>query len=146
GNLSRIFGELMLLIEPDKRSTDWATKLAYARSAEERFYVPPNIYILGMMNTADRSLSMVDYALRRRFGFITLRPQFKSDAFRKKLEELHVSPALITQICERMSELNHDIAEDTTNLGPGFCIGHSFFIPADEVTPDQSWYPEVIET
>ena len=62
GNLSKILGELMLLIEPDKRAPEWGVKLAYALSADERFYVPPNLYLLGMMNTADRSLSLVDYA------------------------------------------------------------------------------------
>lgn len=72
GNLSKIFGELMLLVEPDKRSAEWATRLAYATDQEPSFYVPPNVYILGMMNTADRSLSLVDYALRRRFAFVSM--------------------------------------------------------------------------
>jgi MoxR-like ATPase len=76
GNLSKIFGELMLLIEQDKRHPSWATRLTYARPDDEKFYVPENLYIIGLMNTADRSLSMVDYALRRRFAFITLQPEF----------------------------------------------------------------------
>src|SRR5262249_22796893 len=69
GNLSKIFGELMVLIEPDKRDPKWAVPLTYATNANEQLYIPKNVYLLGMMNTADRSLSMVDYALRRRFAF-----------------------------------------------------------------------------
>jgi 5-methylcytosine-specific restriction endonuclease McrBC GTP-binding regulatory subunit McrB len=127
GNLSKIFGELMLLIEPDKRSPEWATKLAYAPAAEERFYVPPNVYLLGMMNTADRSLSLVDYALRRRFAFVTLRPEYGSNKFRQHLLEKGVGAELADRIIERMISVNEEIAADQTNLGPGFCIGHSFF-------------------
>lgn len=127
GNLSKILGELMLLIEHDKRSPEWATKLAYAPAAEERFYVPPNVYLLGMMNTADRSLSLVDYALRRRFAFVTLRPEYVSDKFRQHLLGNGVSADLVDRIVARMSALNGEIGEDQTNLGPGFCIGHSFF-------------------
>jgi 5-methylcytosine-specific restriction protein B len=147
GNLSKILGELMLLIEPDKRSSDWATKLAYAQSAEERFYVPPNIYLLGMMNTADRSLSMVDYALRRRFAFVTLRPEYTSGEFRNELAAGGALSELIDRIINRMGALNAEIADDKTNLGPGFCVGHSFFASiADGVTPDNAWYRQIIET
>jgi MoxR-like ATPase len=147
GNLSKILGELMLLIEADKRSPDWATKLAYAESAEERFYIPPNVYIIGMMNTADRSLSMVDYALRRRFAFVTLKPEFASEAFSKHLIDRGASDPLIEKIVSRMSLLNAAIAEDTVNLGRGFCIGHSFFssIP-NQLSPSENWYKNVIET
>ena len=81
GNLSKIFGELMMLIEPDKRGPDYAIPLAYSTSPIHRFYVPDNVYLLGMMNTADRSLAVVDYALRRRFAFVTLEPAFGEDRF-----------------------------------------------------------------
>ena len=146
GNLSKILGEMMLLIEPDKRSPDWATKLAYAVSPEERFYVPPNVFILGMMNTADRSLSLVDYALRRRFGFITLQPEYKSAAFRAHLLEHKVPADLANRIIDRMTNLNEAIAADT-GLGVGFCIGHSFFSSlSDDEEHDLEWYREVIET
>ena len=74
-------GDLMLLIEPDKRSSKWAVKLAYSEKPEETFYVPANLYLLGLMNTADRSLAVVDYALRRRFAFKTLAPGFEADTF-----------------------------------------------------------------
>ena len=147
GNLSKIFGELMLLIEPDKRSPEWATKLAYAESAEERFYVPPNIYLLGMMNTADRSLSFVDYALRRRFAFVTLRPEYQSKRFRDHLISRGVSPDLVDRIVTRMTALNREIEEDKINLGAGFCLGHSFFVPTETMqASDDLWYRRVIET
>jgi hypothetical protein len=82
GNLSKILGELMLLIEYDKRGPSWAASLTYTRPDEPRFFVPKNVYLLGMMNTADRSLSIVDYALRRRFSFFSLEPMFGSAKFR----------------------------------------------------------------
>jgi MoxR-like ATPase len=119
GNISKILGELMLLVEPDKRSSEWATKLAYAPAAEERFYVPPNVFLLGMMNTADRSLSVVDYALRRRFAFVTLRPEYASDKFRQHLLSHGASPELVDQIVVRMSSLNEVISTDTTTSDQG---------------------------
>src|SRR6266446_1385181 len=79
-------GDLMLLIEPDKRSSKWAVKLAYSEKPEETFYVPANLYLLGLMNTADRSLAVVDYALRRRFAFLDLRPAFTNPEFQSFLE------------------------------------------------------------
>ena len=79
GNLSKVFGELMLLIETDKRGSDWAIPLAYSEEDSPKFYIPENLYLIGLMNTADRSLAMVDYALRRRFAFATLLPGFETD-------------------------------------------------------------------
>jgi hypothetical protein len=157
GNLSKILGELMLLIEPDKRSPEWAVKLAYAEEPDERFYVPANLFLLGMMNTADRSLAVVDYALRRRFAFVTVPPGFGEKAFTAHLEGKGVSEATIEQICGRMGELNQAISADRTNLGPGFCIGHSFFSsppalpPAngsanDAAVAEERWYRRVVET
>jgi len=146
GNLSKILGELMLLIEPDKRSPDWAVKLAYAEKAEERFYVPSNVFILGMMNTADRSLAVVDYALRRRFAFATIKPAFGEEAFRAYLVACGVAKATMSQLIDRMMALNDAIAADTTNLGPGYCIGHSFFTPADaDGERGTDWYKAVVE-
>jgi hypothetical protein len=111
------------------------------------FYVPSNVFLLGMMNTADRSLSFVDYALRRRFAFVTLRPEYASDKFRQHLLAKGASAAMVERIVGRMSSLNEDIAADKTNLGPGFCIGHSFFCSAsaDEVFDDK-WYQRVVST
>lgn len=145
GNLSKVFGELMMLIEPDKRGPEFAIPLTYARSLDDRFSVPKNLYLLGMMNTADRSLAMVDYALRRRFGFIRLDPAFQSDGFTDYLIEAGVPEALVGRIVDRMTELNRTIAEDTQNLGPGFEIGHSFFVPDQESEDlDEAWYGRVI--
>ena len=146
GNLSRIFGELMMLIEPDKRGGAHAIPLAYAQDADERFYVPENIHLLGLMNTADRSLAMVDYALRRRFRFATLKPEFRSDGFQANLAQAGADAALIAQIVSRMVALNESISADTKNLGLGYQVGHSFFCPASGVTPDQAWYRRVIES
>jgi hypothetical protein len=155
GNLSKILGELMLLIEPDKRSPEWAVKLAYAEKPGERFYVPPNLFLLGLMNTADRSLAVVDYALRRRFGFVTVRPGFGEGAFSSHLGERGVTGAMVARIRARMGELNEAIAADKTSLGPGFCIGHSFFAspPLVAVTAadggaetEEAWYRRVVET
>lgn len=146
GNLSKIFGELLLLIEHDKRAAEWAARLAYASEDTEPFHVPENIWLLGMMNTADRSLSVVDYALRRRFAFITLTPGFTSPAFATHLADRGASPEVITAVIQGMQELNAAIGEDRVNLGPGFQIGHSFFTPADGQTLGRAWFERVVES
>jgi len=146
GNLSKIFGELMMLIEPDKRGKEHAIPLTYSQDADEKFYIPENLHLIGMMNTTDRSLAMVDYALRRRFRFITLRPEFSSEAFRAFLTESGAKPALVNKIIARMIALNEVIAADTKNLGPGYQIGHSYFCPRNGIKPDDDWYRRVIES
>ena len=143
GNLSKIFGELMMLIEADKRHRDYAIPLTY--STGEPFHVPDNLYLIGMMNTADRSLAMVDYALRRRFAFIRLTPAFGTDQFSDFLLAAEVEEDLVNKIVDRLSSLNRKIRADRKNLGPGFEIGHSFFCPQDEdELLDESWYSSVI--
>ncbi|WP_406851790.1 DUF3578 domain-containing protein [Brevundimonas sp. BH3] len=146
GNLSKIFGELMLLIEHDKRSSEWSARLAYASPDDAPFHVPDNVWLLGMMNTADRSLSMVDYALRRRFAFVTLKPEFMSQAFGAHLADAGVAPDLISAIVQGMQELNIAIGDDRINLGPGFQIGHSFFTPAADQAVGRAWFEQVVET
>lgn len=146
GNLSKIFGELMLLIEHDKRSSEWSARLAYASPDDEPFHVPDNVWLLGMMNTADRSLSVVDYALRRRFAFVTLKPAFTSHAFGAHLADAGVAPDLISAIVQGMLELNVAIGDDRVNLGPGFQIGHSFFTPAAGQAVGRAWFERVVET
>ena len=142
GNLSRIFGELLMLIEADKRKPDFALQLTYTHGSE-RFFVPDNVHILGLMNTADRSLAMVDYALRRRFAFETLEPAYHTEKFRKYLTDAGVDSLLIDRIVKEMSEINRRIRDDK-DLGPDFQIGHSYFIPDD--TTDEVWFHTIIDT
>lgn len=144
GNLSRILGELMMLIEADKRGPAWAVNLTYGGDGEN-FHVPENVYIIGTMNTADRSLAMVDYALRRRFSFLTLDPAFSTEGFREHLEERGVPDTLIAKINGRVDRLNERIAKDTKGLGPGFRIGHSYFCPREGDEPTEDWYRRVVK-
>lgn len=144
GNLSRIFGELMMLIESDKRGSQYRMPLTY--SPDEEFYVPSNVHLLGLMNTADRSLAMVDYALRRRFRFMTLEPQFNAPGFRAQLKLAGASDEFVSKVVSRMSRLNEKIVEDKKNLGVGYRIGHSFFCPPQGTTANQEWYRRVIES
>ena len=145
GNLSRIFGELLMLIEADKRSPEWAVRLAYPTDGGERFHVPENLHLIGTMNTADRSLELVDYALRRRFAFFTVEPAFRQSQFRRHLEEQGVPRSVRQRIRERLSALNETIAEDS-DLGSGFRIGHSYFCdPPSGQSPDYDrWFEEII--
>lgn len=145
GNLSKIFGELMMLIEPDKREAEFGVPLAYAISRDERFHVPSNVHLIGTMNTADRSLSMVDYALRRRFAFVELEPAFSNPVFREFLEERGASAGLIDAIVARMGQVNQMVASDANSLGRGYRIGHSFFVPMDDITPSVEWYKSVVK-
>lgn len=146
GNLSKVFGELMMLIEADKRGREFEIPLTYSSSESDRFSVPENVYIIGLMNTADRSLAMVDYALRRRFGFVTLKPAFDNPRFREWLATRGADPTLVALIIDRVNTLNGAILKDDKNLGAGFEIGHSFFCPqGTEVSLDERWFREVID-
>ncbi len=120
GNISKIFGELLMLIEKDKR--DQKVKLSYTGKT---FKVPANVYIIGMMNTADRSLAIIDYALRRRFAFYTVLPLYESDTFKAKIDSLN--NAKLSKIVDKIKDINKEIREDSS-LGEGFEIGHSYFI------------------
>jgi len=144
GNLSKVFGELMMLIEKDKRGPSNRVPLAYQREENEKFYVPDNLYLIGMMNTADRSLAMVDYALRRRFAFIEMGPKFESEGFRNLLQERGADQKLVNKVRTRLRSLNDEI-EDDSNLGEGFKIGHSYFCPDEGETADEEWYEKVID-
>jgi len=119
GNLSKIFGELLMLIENDKRGK----KLSLVYS-NELFSVPENVYIIGLMNTADRSLAMIDYALRRRFAFYEIEPAFDSIGFRSIIEQS--GSTQFEALVKRIKELNTAISADAS-LGDGFRIGHSYF-------------------
>ena len=124
GNISKIFGELFMLIENDKRGEEYALELVY--KDDEKFFVPENLYIIGLMNTADRSLAMLDYALRRRFIFIDIEPAFNKPQFKNDLENKNIDKDLINKIIEKFTKLNETIKNDKT-LGKGYTIGHSYF-------------------
>lgn len=121
GNMSKIFGELLMMIESDYRNKP--VQLAYTKDS---FIVPENLHIIGMMNTADRSLAMIDYALRRRFSFVNMEPGFNTAGFKKYLEQNPKFKALTAKIVE----LNAKITADAS-LGKGFCIGHSYLCKPD---------------
>lgn len=142
GNLSKIFGELMMLIEADKREEKFALKLTYAEDEEDRFYVPSNLYIIGTMNTADRSLAIVDYALRRRFAFITLQPDYGNN-FRSFLASKGLSAGMVEHICSAVTKVNSKIKEDI-NLGEGFQIGHSYFCAFTTNEDENKWWNEIL--
>ena len=135
GNLSKIFGELFMLIESDKRGN--ALQLLYS---DEKFSVPQNVYIIGMMNTADRSLAMLDYALRRRFAFFDMMPEFESEGFRTYRTGL--ASEKFNRLIACTERLNEDIARDES-LGEGFCVGHSYFCNLTEAT--DSALREIVE-
>ncbi|HEU0295039.1 MAG TPA: AAA family ATPase [Anaerolineales bacterium] len=147
GNLSQIFGELLVLIEHDKRGPEFAVPLVYQNENEPRFYIPTNLYLIGLMNVADRSLAMVDYALRRRFAFATLRPQYESDLYRQWLLDRSMKPELAHLILERMATLNTEIKDDPL-LGENYQIGHSFFCPKGDNFSglDINWYYGIVRT
>lgn len=135
GNVSKIFGELMMLIEREKRGEK--IRLLYSN---ELFSVPSNVYIIGMMNTADRSLAIIDYALRRRFAFFELEPAFDSDGFRAVM--LKANNPKFNALVDKIKALNDFICKDET-LGSGFRIGHSYLCTNDEVTDE--WLEAVIK-
>jgi MoxR-like ATPase len=135
GNLSKIFGELLMLIEQDKRGKE--VRLLYS---DEQFSVPDNVYIIGMMNTADRSLAMIDYALRRRFAFYEFEPAFRSEGF--KVYQANIASEKFDRLIDTVVKLNEDIAEDAS-LGSGFQIGHSYL--STNETIDDGWLSDVIE-
>ena len=128
GNMSKIFGELLMLIETDKRGE--SLRLLYKN---ELFSVPPNVHIIGMMNTADRSLAMIDYALRRRFAFYELKPAFDSDSF-NVMHDI-ASNAKYDSLIDEVSKLNQEIIDDDS-LGSGFVIGHSYFCVTEKISDE----------
>ncbi|GGM40561.1 hypothetical protein GCM10011351_28450 [Paraliobacillus quinghaiensis] len=135
GNLSKIFGELLMLIEKDKRGQK--IRLLYS---DELFSVPKNVYIIGMMNTADRSLAMIDYALRRRFAFYSLEPAFDSIGFQAIGAE--VNNPKFNALVNEIQLLNSSISNDES-LGKGFRIGHSYLCTDDQIT--DKWLSSVVE-
>ena len=141
GNLSKIFGELMMLIENDKRGEEFGVSLTYSEEGEKKFFIPENVYIIGTMNTADRSLAMVDYALRRRFTFIDMLADF-NDKFSKHLISQNVDKSFIEKLISKIITLNNELEND---LGDGFTIGHSYFSTKAKSMDDKHWYRMIVK-
>ena len=141
GNLSKIFGELMMLIESDKRGK-YSVPLTYSDKDDAPFSVPENLYLIGTMNTADRSLAIVDYALRRRFRFITLNPKFNK-RFKDFLNSKGLSKDFIQEVSSKLNLLNEKIKTDK-NLGQGFLIGHSFFCNTNSKN-EKKWFEDIVK-
>ena len=137
GNMSKIFGELLMLIEKSYRGTK--AIMAYSGMP---FYVPENIYIIGMMNTADRSLAMIDYALRRRFSFFEMEPGFNSEGFTDYQNS--IGNETFNTLIDQIKMLNKEITEDRS-LGRGFQIGHSYFCDREKNEVDDDWMRSVVE-
>lgn len=137
GNVSKIFGELLMLIEADKREE--SLKLLYKK---EEFSVPKNVHIIGMMNTADRSLAIIDYALRRRFAFYDVRPAFNNSMFIEMTEKKESES--LKRLISYVKLLNDDIRKDDS-LGSGFEVGHSYFCTTEDTQIDKKWIKSTVE-
>ena len=137
GNLSKILGELMMMIEKDYRGETLV--LPYN---QEEFSVPKNLYIIGMMNTADRSLAMMDYALRRRFSFFEMKPGFSTDGF--KAYQRSLANEDFAKLVSAIIDLNKVIESDDS-LGSGFCIGHSYLCNKDKTDVNSDWLKRVVK-
>ena len=145
GNPSQVFGEMLTLLENTKRSRADAMELAYRKLPGEKIHVPDNLYIVGTMNIADRSLALVDLALRRRFAFVTLEPMLNK-AWEDWCRDRDFPDDVIFLIRDRMLALNETIAQDRA-LGPQFRVGHSFVTPGDDDIDDpKQWFAEVVDT
>ena len=149
GNPAQIFGELLTLLEAGKRNPDDALELSYSESGKKRraVHIPENLHVIGTMNLADRSLAMVDFALRRRFAFVTLEPML-GDVWREwVVNRKAVDRELVADIERRINELNDTITENPS-LGTQYCVGHSYVTPAEPLASGAThdWFEEVVET
>ena len=146
GNPAQILGEMLTLLESDKRNSDEALELTYRRTKVERAYVPENLHVIGTMNLADRSLAMVDFALRRRFAFFNLEPIFGNAWQNWMRENFNLEPEFLVGIERRMNALNNQIASDR-DLGLQFRVGHSYLAPSpkSEVGNPEDWFKDTVE-
>lgn len=145
GNPARIFGEMLTLLEADKRTPDEALELTYRRTDDERVYIPANLYVIGTMNIADRSLALVDLALRRRFAFINLQPVLGDKWCNWVHTKCRIDTELLSVIEQRILQLNETIKNDK-NLGAQFQIGHSYITPPRNANIDngKEWFRHVV--
>lgn len=149
GNPAQIFGELLTLLEAGKRTPNEALELCYpdADGVRRPIHIPENLYVVGTMNIADRSLALVDLALRRRFAFVGLEPRLGL-AWREWVVKMcGVDEALVTDIEQRIADLNECIGKDA-RLGKQFQIGHSYVTPTHRLEPADTpkWFRQVVET
>lgn len=147
GNPAQIFGEMLTLLEADKRRPEEALELCYKRFDGETIYLPSNLFIIGTMNIADRSLAIVDFALRRRFAFVDLQPQVGSTWRNWVVSNNGIEDSFAKLIESRMYDLNELIRNDQT-LGPAFRIGHSYVTPKrdEQITDQAAWFRQVVST
>ena len=147
GNPAQIFGEMLTLLEADKRTPSEAMELVYKWDPNEKFYIPDNVYVIGTMNIADRSLALVDLALRRRFAFVDLEPSL-GDPWRKWVHsQFGIDTDTLRDIENRIVELNQTIKDDAT-LGPQYRVGHSYVTPQQNTSIDdgRNWFRQVVDT
>ena len=146
GNPANIFGEMLTLLEADKRTEKEALMLSYSRKGDERVYVPDNLYIIGTMNVADRAIALVDLALRRRFGFFNLKPEFNK-IWKEWVKECGVPANILDTIKGNLESLNDAISNDTL-LGPHYMIGHSYVTPSSdaEIKNAKEWFEDIVRS
>ena len=147
GNPAQILGELLTLLEADKRNADEALELCYSKETGERFFIPENLYVIGTMNIADRSLALVDLALRRRFAFVDLEPVFGEPWENWVHDKFNIDRKTLSKIETQINILNDKISNDP-DLGPQFRIGHSYVTPANGTVIEDAydWFRQVVNT
>ena len=144
GNPAQVFGEMLTLLEADKRNESEALALSYRKYEGERVYIPENVYVIGTMNVADRSLALVDLAFRRRFAFEELEPTFGQPWRDWVSQNCGIDAQFLVAIEERLDNLNIQIADDR-NLGPQFRVGHSYVTPSAVIPEPLAWFTRVVE-
>ncbi len=147
GNPAQILGEMLTLLEADKRTPNEALELSYRQFDDERVFIPKNLYVIGTMNVADRSLALVDLALRRRFAFIDLEPVL-GEPWRNWLQSRYgFDTQTLDKVESRITELNEMISADT-GLGPQYRVGHSYVTPTGDngIKDPSAWFCQVVET
>jgi len=147
GNPAQIFGEMLTLLEVDKRTPNEALELCYRRRDDERVFIPDNLYVIGTMNIADRSLALVDLALRRRFAFIDLECTLGKPWHDWVHAHCGIDSEILIEIEKRVVALNGEISADTS-LGPQYSVGHSYVTPpfGIPITDAREWFRQVVET
>ncbi|WP_298826360.1 AAA family ATPase [uncultured Piscinibacter sp.] len=149
GNPAQVFGELLTLLEAGKRTPDEALELCYPDTEGKRrpVHIPENLYVIGTMNIADRSLALVDFALRRRFAFVNLEPRLGSAWRTWVTTTANLDPDLAADLERRIEDLNKVIADDS-RLGPQFRVGHSYVTPTHRLADGgtKTWFKQVVET